>query len=114
MSDHPDHAQGQGNDQLFKGIDEQERLYAPEEVPDTEVPAEEVDAGGTAASGTAVSSSDLALTNVASEHDTEPTAWPHPGAGAGHTQPVPIPASPSTDTEGVAPHDEAWTTGRES
>ncbi len=42
----------------FDKLDEQERLYAPEEVPDANLPAEEVDKGGTAASGPAVASTE--------------------------------------------------------
>jgi hypothetical protein len=33
---------------LFQNSDEQERIYAPEEVPGTDLPAQEVDASGTA------------------------------------------------------------------
>jgi hypothetical protein len=43
----------QGGDQLFQNMDEQERVYAPEQVPGAVGPDAEVDQGGTAASGTA-------------------------------------------------------------
>lgn len=52
MSDQPANA-NTGGGQLFKKIDEQERIYAPEQVPGEVHDPDEVDAGGTAASGTA-------------------------------------------------------------
>jgi hypothetical protein len=36
------------NEPLFQNMDEQERIYAPEQVPGTDIPAEERDRGGTA------------------------------------------------------------------
>ncbi len=39
---------------LFHGQEEQERRYAPEEVPGTDIPPVERDAGATAADNTAV------------------------------------------------------------
>lgn len=55
-----------GDDQLFQNMDEQERLYAPEQVPGAVGPDVEVDQGGTAASGPANTdqSSDDDLTAV--------------------------------------------------
>jgi hypothetical protein len=50
-----DRSSGEGDQTsgpLFKNIDEQERLFAPEEFPDTSLPAHEVDAGGAAGSDT--------------------------------------------------------------
>ena len=43
----------QQDDQLFKGMDEQERLYAPEQVPGAVVSDVELDQGGTAPASTA-------------------------------------------------------------
>ncbi len=40
----------QDGGQLFKNIDEQERIYAPEQRPDTNLPSHEIDAGGPAGS----------------------------------------------------------------
>ncbi len=55
MTDRPANTGEQGGERpLFENMDEQERLYAPEEVPDAELPPEEVDTGGTAASGTGI------------------------------------------------------------
>ena len=88
MSDRPKDAQASGGEQLFKNMDEQERMYAPEEVPDTELPVEEVDVGGTAASGTAVPASDTR---------TVPVSGAHPAAGG--TQPVPVPVRAPTEEE---------------
>lgn len=42
-----------GGDRLFQGMDEQERLYAPEQVPGAVGADVEVDQGGTAALGAA-------------------------------------------------------------
>ena len=39
---------------LFQGQEEQERVYAPEEVPGTDIPPVERDAGATSADNTAV------------------------------------------------------------
>jgi len=36
------------NEPLFKNMDEQERIYAPEQVPGADIPAEEIDRGGDA------------------------------------------------------------------
>jgi hypothetical protein len=95
MSDRPKDAEAQGGEQLFKNMDEQERIYAPEEVPGTTLPPEEVDAGGTAASGTALPESD---------QRTVPVAGPLPTAGS--TQPVPVPVRAPTESEGEGPRDE--------
>jgi hypothetical protein len=51
---------------LFENMDEQERVYAPEQVPGAVGPDAEVDQGGTAGSGTAVSTGDTAAGPVAS------------------------------------------------
>lgn len=50
MSDRSESTGGQG-DQLFKNMDEQERIYAPNQLPDQVMPAHEVDRGENAASG---------------------------------------------------------------
>ncbi len=39
---------------LFQGQEEQEQVYAPEEVPNTDIPPVERDAGATSAENTAV------------------------------------------------------------
>lgn len=51
MSDRSENTGGQGG-QLFKNMDEQERIYAPNQLPDEVMPAHEVDRGESAASGT--------------------------------------------------------------
>ncbi len=38
----------QGGDSLFQNMDEQEQVYAPQQVPGADMPAAEVDQGGTA------------------------------------------------------------------
>ncbi len=102
MSDRPKNAEAQGGEQLFKNMDEQERLYAPEEVPGTALPPGEVDAGGTAASGTALPESD---------QRTVPVSGPLPTAGS--TQPVPIPIRAPTESEEEVPRDEGAERHRE-
>ncbi len=80
MSDRPTN-KNEG-DQLFQNMEEQERTFAPEQVPDAEMPPEEVDQGGTAASGTAVSG----------DIDTTPAAVP---VGTGGSS---VPATPPSET----------------
>ena len=41
---------------LFQNTDDQERAYAPEQLPGTNLPDEEIDRGGTAGSGAAAAS----------------------------------------------------------
>lgn len=49
-----DQSRGAANDdQLFKNTDEQERIYAPQQVPGATLPGEERDVGGTASQGAA-------------------------------------------------------------
>lgn len=49
----------QGNDdRLFKQMDQQERMYAPEQVPGTQIPAVEADRASTAAGSGARASED--------------------------------------------------------
>ncbi len=95
MSDRPKDTEAQGGEQLFKNMDEQERIYAPEEVPNTALPPEEVDEGGTAASGTAVPESD---------QRTVPVAGALPISGS--TGPVPVPVRAPTESEEEGPRDE--------
>jgi hypothetical protein len=50
--------QNTDNAPLFQDMDEQERTYAPQEVPGATMPAEEVDRGGTAGQATAADAGD--------------------------------------------------------
>ena len=50
MSDRSENTGAQGG-QLFKNADEQERIYAPNQLPDNPLPSHEVDRGENAASG---------------------------------------------------------------
>lgn len=52
MSDRSENTGAQGG-QLFKNMDEQERIYAPNQLPDNSLPSHEVDRGENATSGTA-------------------------------------------------------------
>lgn len=54
MTDRAERTNEQGDEQLFQGMDERERIYSPQEVPDSDIPEEERDKGGTAAEGPAV------------------------------------------------------------
>ncbi len=97
MTDQPANTGAQGGEQLFQGMDEQERLYAPEEVPGTDLPVEEVDRGGTAASGSAVASYEAEqVTEPADdERGAVPAAARHPDTGM-----IPIaPTRPDTTTK---------------
>ncbi len=63
MSDQPANTGTEGGGHLFQGMDEQERIYAPEEVPGADLPDIEVDQGGTVGGGTA-GASDAGETNT--------------------------------------------------
>lgn len=53
MSDRTGQNDTPGGDRLFKQMDEQERIYAPQQVPGgVDGPAEEVDTAGSAGAGT--------------------------------------------------------------
>ena len=82
MSDQPTKANKNAGGQLFQNMDEQERTFAPEQLPDADLPPGEMDQGGTAASGTAISG-DL---------DTTPAAVP---VGTGGSS---VPAAPPSET----------------
>lgn len=83
MTDQPANPGEQGGEQLFQGMDERERIYAPEEVPGADLPAEEVDQGGTAASGSAVASYEGEQVSEPAEDErgAAPVATRHPDAG---------------------------------
>jgi hypothetical protein len=53
-------ASGDTNKPLFQNMDEQEQIYAPEQVPGAVTDPNEVDAGGTAANSSAVSATGTA------------------------------------------------------
>lgn len=55
MGDQLSNESEQSSGPLFKDTDQQERVYAPEQMPDTTMPAHEVDAGGAAGSDTTLS-----------------------------------------------------------
>ncbi len=56
MSDRAGQTNEQGDEQLFQNMEEQERIYSPQQVPDSDIPEVERDRGGTAAEGSAVAS----------------------------------------------------------
>lgn len=99
MSDQQQKANKQGGDRLFENMDEQERLYAPEQVPGATQPAHEVDEGGTAASNAAATSSDQAV----------PARGVLPVAGS--TAPFPVPVRVS-ETPGEDAHPDGATANR--
>ncbi len=88
MSDQPKNAEGQGGEQLFQNMDEQERVYAPEEVPGTTLPPGEADVGGTAASGTAVSARE------GDQEERVEVARVRPVTGSTDPVPVAVPTEP--------------------
>jgi hypothetical protein len=49
MAERSSNSDAQGGGPLFKDMDTQERIYAPEAVPDANLPAHEVDADGSTA-----------------------------------------------------------------
>ena len=84
MTDRPkDSSEGQ----LFQGLDEQERTYAPQEVPGENMPPVEVDQGGTASEAAS-----------AGTRTDEPTVPVYPGLGAGMHGVIP-PVAPADDDE---------------
>lgn len=85
MSDRSETTGGQGG-QLFKNMDEQEQIYAPNQLPDAVMPAHEVDRGDTAASNTAQGN--------AGDIDTTPVAV---GLGTGGSASAAAPASDEFD-----------------
>ncbi len=54
MSDRAEQVNEQGDEQLFQNMDEQERIYSPQQVPGSDIPEVERDRGETAAENTAV------------------------------------------------------------
>jgi hypothetical protein len=53
MSDRAERTNEGENEPLFQNMEEQERTYAPEQLPDSDIPPVEQDRGGTAAEGAA-------------------------------------------------------------
>ncbi len=75
-----------GNDeQLFRNMDEQERIYAPEQVPDAQIPAVEADHASPAAGGGA---------RASEGGDTDPDREAVVGAEGRYQAPV-VPAQSS-------------------
>lgn len=85
MSDRSEPTGGQGG-RLFKNMDEQEQIYAPNQVPDEVMPAHEVDRGENATSGTGQGN--------AGDIDTTPVAV---GLGTGGSAAAATPASDEFD-----------------
>jgi hypothetical protein len=56
MSERAERTGEQGGEPLFQKQEEQERIYAPEQVPGSDIPETEQDRGGTAAESTAAAS----------------------------------------------------------
>ena len=101
MSDQQQKTNAHDNDRLFENMDEQERLYAPEEVPGATQPPHEVDVGGTAASNTA---------STANNQATGPADGVLPVAGS--TNPFPVPVHTSAVRGEEEPGDDAATDRR--
>jgi hypothetical protein len=105
MTDQPANTDAQGGEKpLFENMDEQERIYAPEEVPNADLPAEEVDQGGTAAEGSAIASyeADQVTEPAESERGAAPVAAAYPTGGL-----TPTPIAPTRpDTAAKTDEDE--------
>lgn len=87
----------QNNDQLFKNMDEQERIFAPEQVPGIDIPSHEVDAGGTAGSSSGVANEPPAAAPVANIA-TSPSASAAP-PNIGNEEHRGAPGDPGTEAE---------------
>lgn len=85
-----DQSRDTNNGPLFQEMDEQERTYAPQQVPGNDVPAPEVDQGGTAGAASPTGATDGDTVIV-------PGVPVYPTAGSG-IQPA-MPAVPVTDDE---------------
>lgn len=91
--------QGEGADQLFKDIDRQERMYAPQQVPGVALPGEERDVGGTAGrqsnqagSDTSGQAADAAsVAGADGNRETVPIVGVRPDISA--AAPMPLPAT---------------------
>ena len=104
MSKHASTPQADDEQPLFQNTDQQEQIYAPEQLPTAAMPVEEIDRGGTAGSGTAVAghasdthTSDIAAgrTNVAGaegDQQTTPIVGVRPDVSA--STPIMMPATP--------------------
>jgi hypothetical protein len=105
MTDRPTNTGAQaGEKPLFQNMDEQERIYAPEQVPDADLPAQEVDQGGAAAEGSAVASydADQVTEPAESERGAAPVATAYSTGGL-----TPTPIAPTRpDTAGKTDEDE--------
>ena len=56
MTDRAERPRERDDEPLFQNMEEQERTYSPQQVPDSDIPAVERDQGDTAAQGPAVAS----------------------------------------------------------
>ncbi len=66
---------------VFEKMDEQERIYAPENVPGTNIPPQEVDVGGAAGSDTSLNLEPAAAAPIASPGTTQNTLAAPPNIG---------------------------------
>ena len=85
----------QGSEPLFRNMDEQERIYAPQQVPGGVNVDEEVDAGGTAGSGTAATARERggsAIAGAEGDQRTTPVVPVRPDLSA--NVPIEVPATP--------------------
>lgn len=83
-------------DQLFKGMDETERIYAPEDVPDTNLPPHEVDVGGTAGATGATNNEPPAAAPVSIAGSSSPSSAAAP-PNIGNQEHGGAPGDPETE-----------------
>lgn len=100
MSDRPTHAAS--GDALFKNTDEQERIYAPQQVPGTDLPGEERDVGGTAGQSTGQARADTGdrddrVAGAEGNEATVPIVGVRPDVSA--AAPMPLPATNDADLD---------------
>jgi hypothetical protein len=94
MTDRASNTSGQNDDQLFKRMDEQERIFAPEQLPGNNLPSHEVDVDATAGSRSAIANEPPAAAPVAAPGNAPSAAAAPPNIG--HDEHGGAPGDPET------------------